>query len=367
VIPPHDSARREHDDFRLLAAAAVDGRIDPDSAKALERHLTACPECRADQKAMFEDHVWLATPRRIDPPSSQVREYVLEAARSHRIPRTSNAARPWAAFAAAGFVIAVIGGGLLLAAGYVPSSGAVASMTPDPERSSTASSSPLVPRAACVPRPPEITSHWRLDGDGLDDVGDADLTLLGDGSFGEGVVQDGQALDLARGWGEVADDRQIRVRSGDFTVLLWVRFDDLTGEQTLIEQWREGPTTEDFRGWTLTKLVGNEILITTGGPTGSGGALSDVLEIRPGWHHVAARRAGDAMSLFFDGELVAEGAMTLPGVDLRVDTPLLVGRRGDENGYFVRGQIDDVMLAVGGSLSDDEIAGIFHAAWAGTC
>ena len=496
------AARPGHDEFRLLAAAAVDGRLDADSASALEDHLAGCAECRADQRAMLDDHVWLATPRRLDPPSPQVREFVLEAARSHRVPRTSNADRPWGAFAVAALVVAIIGGGVILAVGYDPAlPGSIPSRTPGPIASSRASISPFVAAAVasghfvpdndvaagsldveiqaigsvesggsasvavtgpfgeswtgrvtqstywidesgpgrvyvawlagcktgtaceaftlmlvdgregdgtykieldfydsladialerphpwyrltsgklsvtgplqmgatCVPRPPGVTSHWRLDGDGLTDVGDAAVTLRGEASFGQGLIQDGQALRPGQGWGEVADDPQIRVRRGDFTVLLWVSFDDLTGEQTLIEQWREGPTTEDARGWTLTKLATNEILITTGGSTGGGSAQSGVLEIRPGWHLVAARRVGDAVALFFDGEVVAEGAMTLPDVDLRVDTPLLLGRRGDDRAYFVRGAIDDVMLAVGTGLSEDEIAGIYQATWAGTC
>ena len=143
-----DRAWRSHDDYRLLAAAAVDGRIAPDDAVALEAHLATCSSCRADQQAMIADHAWLATPARVALPNPRVRAVVLDAARSGRVPRTSETPRPWTALAAAAAILALITGGLILAGTHPPTESTPPSPTvsPRPTHSAPPSAAAGLPR-----------------------------------------------------------------------------------------------------------------------------------------------------------------------------------------------------------------------------
>ena len=121
-----------HVRFRLLAAAAVDGRVSTEEAEELEAHLMTCATCRADQAAMLRDHQWLAVPSRVTPPDPRVRATVLRAALANPITRTS----PWLNLAAACLVIAVGLGALALTSrrdpgleGILPSASPTASAT----------------------------------------------------------------------------------------------------------------------------------------------------------------------------------------------------------------------------------------------
>lgn len=124
------AGRHGHDEYRLLAAAAVDGRLDADSAAALEAHLATCAECRADQAAMAADHAWLAAPAAPTWPRAEVRELIVDAARAPRIPRLGNAPRPWGALVAASLVVAVVGTSALLTRNDAFAPGATGSAVP---------------------------------------------------------------------------------------------------------------------------------------------------------------------------------------------------------------------------------------------
>ena len=157
-----DRAGRSHDGYRLLAAAAVDGRISPHDAVALEAHLATCTSCRADQRAMIADHVWLATPARVAPPNPRVRAVVLDAARSHRVPRTSGTRRPWTTLAAVAAILALITGGLILAGTQPPDE----STPPSPTESRPPIPSAPPSAAAGLPRVEGSGSLAPLVGDG---------------------------------------------------------------------------------------------------------------------------------------------------------------------------------------------------------
>jgi hypothetical protein len=132
---PLERAGRGHRDYRLLAAAAVDGRIAPDDAADLERHLATCDSCRADQVAMLADHAWLATPARVAPPDPRVRAAVLDAARSPRVPRISERQGSWPMLAAAAALVVLIAGPVVLSQVLLPGPGASVAPSPSPTSS----------------------------------------------------------------------------------------------------------------------------------------------------------------------------------------------------------------------------------------
>ena len=363
--------RRLHDEFRLLAAASIDARLDAEDAAALEAHLATCPACRADSQAMLEDHLWLATPGPVALPDPRVREAVLGAARSPRIPRTGDVGRPWAALAATAVIVALIGGGVLLGrfegwgvgslpATAVPSLPAIPSPTPVPL------GTPLPP-GPCAPLPEGLAAWWPGD-DGRDVVGGRDLVLRGSATYTPGLIGDALTLDGVTGYAEVPYDPSLRFGTKDFTIMLWVRFASVSGEGVLIEQWQDtgGRALEDA-GWTLTKLRERVILFTSehegAGLTGS----TPALDLQPGvWHHVAVRRAGREVTVGVDGRTVGAGSSG-SDVDIGLEAPLLLGRRGDQRGYLLHGQLDEVQIVVGRALFETDIRAAYLAGSTGSC
>jgi hypothetical protein len=84
----------------------------------------------------------------------------------------------------------------------------------------------------------------------------------------------------------------------------------------------------------------------------AGVAVSFDRELLPGWHHVAAQRAGRRLGLYVDGRRVAESVPFDPAqFDLPRRAPLRIGF-GEQD--FFRGRMREVRL-YGGALSEREI------------
>jgi predicted anti-sigma-YlaC factor YlaD len=346
--------RDEHAAYRMLVAASIDGSIAPDDDAVLAEHLETCAACRADLRSMIEDHRWLAAPQAALVPDPRVRAAVRAASRSGEMPRVGSPLPGWASLAAAAVVVAVVGG-FAWWSQRLPAIGPGSGHT-------------TAPGPTCAPIPAGLTSWWPMDGNGTDVAGTHDLVLHGNATFAPGRVGSALALDGLNSYASAPHSEGLMVGAQDFTVQLWVRFENTDGEQVLIEQWKEGDTERRQEGWTLTKLETGQLLATSGSPEGG----SDVsvehgpLE-KPGWHHVALRRSGRLLSIYVDGRLASQEERSFETADLSVDVPLVIGRRGDSQGFFLRGQIDDVQLAVGRAFAYTEIRRTFEAGAAGTC
>jgi hypothetical protein len=370
-------ARDEHDDFRMLAAASIDGRIDADSAAVLERHVATCARCRAFHRGLQQDQAWLVAPGPVAEPRARVREAVLEAARAPTVPRTSDSPRPWPALAAAAVIVAVVAGGLLLArqpfgwqAFGGPPSSTPASLVPS-ELATTPAPTPVqgastAPAAPCALRPSGLTAWWTGD-DERDVVGGRDLQPHGRATFTPGLVGRALTLDGLNAYADVPHAQALDLGTGDFTVLLWVRLNTQRGEQVLIEQWRDGADGAPPAGWTFTKLADRRLLFTGASALGGQGVeTAPIALLADTWYQVAARRTGSTLAIFLNGSVIAEQAAPSP-IDLSLDTPLLFGRRGTGNGYLLDGQLDEIQLFVGRALPATEIAAVYRAGASGIC
>jgi hypothetical protein len=221
----------------------------------------------------------------------------------------------------------------------------------------------------CVPFPEGLTAWWPGDGSTEDPVGGFTAQLRGDATFGEGLV--GQAFHLDRAgdsYVDVPHDPALNVGDGDFTVVLWVYFNDRSGEQVLIEKYVEtyGP---DAAGWFLTSFEDGGLRF------GSAGGFDSDPGLLPAetWIHVAARRSGDIGTIFVNGQNVGEGTL-----DSLIDSEasMKFGYRGgpndtpgsvDDRSFYLDGRIDEVEYYVGSALTDAEILAIAQAGSAGRC
>jgi hypothetical protein len=227
-----------------------------------------------------------------------------------------------------------------------------------------------IPQAAaqetCVQPPPDMTGWWPGDGNTNDIVGGRNAVLRDNATFGPGLVDQAFILDGDGDFADVPHDPALNVGTGDFTVDLWVFFNDTAGEQVLVEKYVEqfGPTST---GWTFSKLDDNHLTFNS--------VDSAPLSLpTKTWIHFAARRSGDVATIFMKGTLVATGPVGRDNSDST--SSLKFGHRGspsdtpgseDERGFFLNGRIDELELFVGRALSDAEIQAIFDAGSAGKC
>lgn len=348
---------RSHADYRLLAAAAVDGRIAPDDAKALEAHLATCDSCRADQVAMIADNAWLASPIRVAPPGPDVRAAVLDAARSRRVPRTDESRRPWAMVVAAAALIVLLVGPAVLSVLQPPGPGASGGPSESPHES-------LPSGGACTPHAEQMTAWWTGDGSANDRIASRDGRLLGDTGFGPGLVGEAFQFDGAGDAVEVTDLVGLNVGESDFMVALWV-LEAVPYGGVLIEHFRGAPRA----GWSL---VVDEDGRLNAGLTTSDGPFH--VETGPGefplgrWTHVALTRRGGEFSLLMNGNVVARE--NLPAgvrADLGISGPLSLGGHTIDRGDDFPGSLDEVQMLVGSTLTDGDIVGMYDAAVDGAC
>ena len=230
---------------------------------------------------------------------------------------------------------------------------------------------------SCVRPPAGLTGWWPGEGSGRDLVGGRDAATVGNATFAPGLVGQAFTLDGHGDFASVADAPALDPGVGDFSVDLWVRFNDTSGEQVLVEKWVQRFDGSSV-GWTLTKLADNRIGFYTESPRGAGGTQSGI-DASPAqtWLNVAARRRGPTFELLVNGVLIASNDGD-PAETINLDSTasLKFGHRGgpddtpgsqDQRGFFLNGQIDEVELFVGRALSDDEVARIYLAGAAGAC
>jgi hypothetical protein len=273
---------------------------------------------------------------------------------------------------AAVVITGVVGG--LLAAGVVQLPGRQAA-TPAPAEDLTA----IPSGTACVPPPSGLIGWWPGDGDSHELIDGRDGTFHGDATTGPGLVNLAFKLDGDGDFIEVPHDPVLNVGTGDFTVELWVNFDNTSGEQVLVEKWIQGdPFSQGWKGWTFTKLEDNTLRLAIAAGTGDEIVLdSETLVLRPGvWYHIAATRQGTAVTLFMDGESIAQSP-DVGALDLDSASSLKFGHRGnyeDTPGAVdspvlkdLDGRIDEVTLFTGTALSADQIMAIYQAGSEGKC
>jgi hypothetical protein len=227
----------------------------------------------------------------------------------------------------------------------------------------------------CLPPPTGMTNWWPGDGNSVDIVGGLDGELIDNATTGPGVVDSAFTLDGDGDFINVADDPALDLGTDDFTVDLWVNFNDTSGEQVLVEKWVQGDGFVD--GWTLTKLDGNVLRLAFEIEDGLEADLdSNELTIVPGlWYHFAATRKDNAFTLFMNGEIIAQGDFE-GSLNLDSASSLKFGHRGnaddtpgsiDTRDFYVNGRIDEVELFVGTALSEAQVAALYAAGGDGKC
>ena len=227
---------------------------------------------------------------------------------------------------------------------------------------------PAAPGGACEISVP-VTNHWRWEGSGVDTVGGQDAELVGDASLSPGFIGRALTLDGDGDFAFVANDPAIEFASRDFTFLLWVRFDRMSGgEQILVEKWvQRGPRSS--RGWSFAKPKQEAFGLYVSSDAGIDGVGSDTLVLpAERWLHFAVQRRGGTVRIFLNGSVIVTDTTITLG-DLATASSVKFGHRGGrsdtpgatlEQGNFLDGQLDEIIFVVGRALSTEQIETIYQ-------
>lgn len=234
----------------------------------------------------------------------------------------------------------------------------------------------LVPAAAladCYPAPSGLVSWWRANVDALDSVGGNDGAYVdGARSGGDGVVDRAFSFDGQLDCIAVPDNASLDFGTGDFSVTLWVRFNDLVNSSNGIIHKDNFAGTGTYKGWLLNICdgcspggVGIEVRNVAGsGPSAQARwATSNFVVNR--WYHLGATRGGGFVRLYVDGVLRAEASEPSP-IDVSNDEALRIGSLSPAAPQFLAGRIDEVQIW-NRALAGEEIAAIHAAGSDGLC
>lgn len=200
----------------------------------------------------------------------------------------------------------------------------------------------------------ELIGYWKFDGNGSDDsMSDRDVAQTGTEAYAAGLIGQAAQLDRFNHVVRPADDVEYEFGSEDFTVQVWVKVDRIESEQVLIEKW------DGSAGWTVALRGENDLLthiITDSGDVVLNTTPFAYVGVAPGtWHQFGIRRAGNVLSLLFNGGVVRQ--TTLNGTLMPTVSPLNIGsRNGDKPTY---GAFDEAAIW-SRALSDDELAQLYN-------
>ena len=225
---------------------------------------------------------------------------------------------------------------------------------------------------------PGLVSWWPAENNYFDIVGGNDGTAVGGVAFVSGIPDRAFGFDGVDDFVNVPDNEQLNFGTNDFTVGFWVNFRSiaLEQEQVMVEKWiQKGGEAGESRGWTYTKIDDVRIRF----------AISDTehgefpIDFFPGiatdcWSHVAATRAGDTYTMFWNGPPIFSDTPNQT-YNLSSTSSLKFGHRGnpqdtpgsvDTRGFYLDGLIDEVEI-FNRALDGAEIQAIYDAAGASKC
>lgn len=240
----------------------------------------------------------------------------------------------------------------------------------------TAIWSVLLPAAAlgtCYPAPTGLVSWWPADADPLDFLGGNNgVYQNGATSTPVGLVGGAFSFDGVNDCVSVPDASSLDFGTGDFSVTLWVRFNDLVNGSNGIVHKDNYSGSSTYNGWLMNICdgcapggVGIEVRNVAGsGPSAQARwATSNFVTQR--WYHLAATRGGGVVRLYVDGVLRSSTPEPAP-INVSNSIDLRIGSLSPAAPQFMNGMVDEVQIW-SRALSGAEIVGISSALPDGLC
>ena len=219
------------------------------------------------------------------------------------------------------------------------------------------------PPPVCVNPPSDLVSWWPGDDNTNDIQSGNNGTLINDATFAAGLVDEAFSFDGAGDYVSVPDNTAWDFGMNDFTIDLWIRFNQVKNSMFIHQQYDFGGGFEFYYQAGFGALVFN----LSGFSNAIGRPWAPQANT---WYHLAVTRTSGAFRLYVNGnQLGSEQYNPNPVSDvfgiLRIGN--YAGGDTDIGGaYDVNGLIDEVEI-FNRALSASEIQSIYNANSAGKC
>lgn len=151
---------------------------------------------------------------------------------------------------------------------------------------------------------------------------------------------------------EAADSDSLSIE-GDISIAAWIKVTDFFGFRGIVGK-SAGPGGNLPAPYDLYFLQdAGQLRFFTGSADGSGQVTGVSVPVVDQWHHIAVTRIEDEVTLYFDGEVDAEGLVAAPMMDS--DGTLRIGNRADLVTDF-SGSLDEVAIFNGGLSAEAVMA-----------
>ncbi len=164
------------------------------------------------------------------------------------------------------------------------------------------------------------------------------------GKFSQAGLFDGSGDYLS-----VADSDDWYFGSGNFTIDLWVRYNDLTNYQMFIGQYDSSNAYWYFGIGNAANFNNLRLGVMSSGATIADYRTSDLSWNLNHWYHVAIVRNGISIKLYIDGvsqSIIAGGVNIGSNSIPDYTSALYVGQKGD-NSEYVNGWLDEIRISKG--------------------
>jgi len=226
----------------------------------------------------------------------------------------------------------------------------------------------LAPKSSsnCVDPPLGLVSWWRGEGDATDSAGHHDGMFVNNTVFAPGKVGRAFSFNGVDNLVAVPDSGEWTLGANDFTIDLWVEFNNIQSRTAFIGHDEGGGSTNKWIFWY--DELGNDdspapaLRFHINPSTGLRDPIFALWSPTVGqWYHVAITRNANMYALYIDGVQAATSTHTDKITDAAA--PLTIGA---SEGFFFNGLIDEVHFFSRG-LSSNEIQMIFDAGSDGMC
>jgi hypothetical protein len=218
----------------------------------------------------------------------------------------------------------------------------------------------------CIETPSGLVSWWRGEGNATDSTGRYDGMFVNNSVFAPGKVGKAFSFNGVDNLVAVPDSDEWTLGVNDFTLDMWVNFNDIQSRTAFIGHDEGGGSTNKWIFWYDEfgddGSPGPALRFHINPSTGLRNPIFATWTPKIGqWYHIAITRNTSAYAIYIDG---AQAATSIHTDEItNADAPLTIG---SSEGFFFNGLIDEVHFFSRG-LSSDEIQMIFNAGNEGLC
>ena len=213
----------------------------------------------------------------------------------------------------------------------------------------------------CVEPPTGMTNWWGGDGNGADMQGTDDGILVGNTTYGTGMVGQAFSFDGAGDYVQMADVATGDFGAGPFTVDFWLHANAMAAGANYYLLGKSHP--DGGQGWDLRLQDSTINVIGVNGWPAQYNFRTEPIINTGQWHHAAMVSDGTTVELYVDGELT--GSISRQAIST-ASNPFRLGFTTNYGGAAFNGLLDEVEI-FDRALTPAEVRAIFSAGREGKC